>query len=71
MRIVVVQCSAQWTGAIEEQIFLDVPANVNLQKEEKAWFAAGGGTPRDFVNALIAKCGATQLSVEIWDINYM
>ncbi len=70
MRIVAIESSALWTGAIQERIYLDVPEVMDLQKEEDSWFAAGGGTPRDFANFLIAKGAQEFTTIETWNINY-
>ena len=69
MRIVAIQSIAQWTGAIEEQEYLVVPAHMDIPHEEEIWFSAGGGLPKDFVVHLIAR-GAIKLSVETWTIRY-
>jgi len=70
VRILVLQNIAQWTGAIDEQIFLEIPPDMDMRAEETAWFAAGGGTPSDFANHLKTK-GARELEgVETWIINY-
>jgi ADP-ribosyl-[dinitrogen reductase] hydrolase len=69
-RILVVQSPEQWTGAINSQAFLEIPAALDVQKEENAWFAAGGDTSgKSFVEHLLAQ-GATRLTVEVWNINY-
>jgi hypothetical protein len=69
-RIFVVQSPQQWTGAINEQSFLEIPVGLDVAKEEKDWFAAGGDTSgKTFVEHLLAQ-GATRLNVEVWNINY-
>jgi hypothetical protein len=70
-RIVVVQAPEQWTGAINDQSFLEIPANMDVAKEETAWFASGGDSSgKTFAQYLISQ-GATLLTVEVWNINYM
>ncbi|MDR3613774.1 MAG: ADP-ribosylglycohydrolase family protein [Candidatus Obscuribacterales bacterium] len=69
-RILVVQSPEQWTGAINSQSFLEIPTALDVQKEENAWFAAGGDSSgKSFVEHLLA-LGATRLTVEVWNINY-
>jgi ADP-ribosyl-[dinitrogen reductase] hydrolase len=70
-RILVVQSPEQWTGAINGQAFLEIPASLDVKKEEDDWFAAGGDTSgKTFVEHLIAQ-GAKRLDVEVWNINYL
>jgi ADP-ribosylglycohydrolase len=69
-RILVVQSPEQWTGAVNEQAFLEIPAGLDVGKEEKDWFAAGGDSSgKTFVAHLLTQ-GATELEVEVWNINY-
>lgn len=70
MRIVILQNIAQWTGSIEEQEYLNIPDIMDMDHEEKIWFAAGGGRLQDFVAHLVAR-GATKLSLETWVIGYL
>ena len=70
MRIAIIQSTAQWTGAIEKQDFLDLPPTLDLASEEAAWFASGGDSSgKSFAEHLISK-GATLLAPEVWTINY-
>lgn len=70
MRILVLQNIAQWTGAIDEQIFLEIPPDMDVGAEEQAWFANGGGTPSDFANYLKTRGAKDLEGVEVWTINY-
>jgi len=69
-RILIVQSPEQWTGAINEQAFLEIPATMDVAAQETAWFAAGGDSSgKSFAQYLLAN-GATALAVEVWNINY-
>jgi len=69
-RILVVQSPEQWTGVVDKQDFLEIPAGMDVAKEEQTWFASGGDSSgKSFAEFLIAQ-GATRLSPEIWNINY-
>ena len=70
-RIVSIESSEMWTGNIATQDFLEVPAGLDLDTEEKAWFASGGDTSgKTFAEYLIGR-GAKRLDVERWDIRYL
>lgn len=71
MRIVVIQTDAMWTGRIEEQDFLVMPESLDMDKEEKDWFASGGDTSgKTFVEYLLSR-GVVKFEPEIWTIRYM
>ncbi len=70
-RILVVQVPPHMFGPIEKQDYLQIPADMDVAKEEKAWFAGGGDSSgKSFAEYLISQ-GAVTLDVEIWSINYM
>jgi hypothetical protein len=69
-RVLIVQSPEQWTGAINEQTHLEIPATMDVAAQETAWFAQGGDSSgKTFAQYLLAN-GATQLVVEVWNINY-
>ena len=59
MRIVRVFAVAQWNGTQEGEFVL-VPDTMDLEKEQKAWFAAGAGSVKNFVDHLVGR-GARRL----------
>ena len=71
MRILVLQTIAQWTAAIEEQAYLEIPPTMDMAAEEKSWVANGGGTIRNFVCYLKTKGAKELTNVETWIINYL
>lgn len=69
-RLLVVQSPEQWTGYVSEQTFLEIPANMDVPREEQAWFASGGDSSgKSFADYLISQ-GAVKVAAEIWSINY-
>jgi hypothetical protein len=69
-RILVVQSPAMWTGIVDKQDYLQIPASMDVSKEEQAWFASGGDSSgKSFAQYLISQ-GATPVAVEVWNINY-
>lgn len=69
-RIVAIQSPEMWTGIVNDQTFLEIPAWMDLKKEEDAWFALGGdGSGMTFAGYLLSR-GAITASVQIWTINY-
>ncbi len=69
-RIVSIESSEMWTGITATQDFLELPAGLDLDTEENAWFATGGDTSgKTFAEYLIGK-GAKRLDVERWGIRY-
>lgn len=71
MRILILQTIAQWTGAIEEQVYLKIPQALDMVVEEKKWFTSGDGTLQNFVSYLKTKGAKELTSVETWTINYL
>jgi len=69
MKLVTIQSITMWTGNIDFQTLIEIPDTLDLQKEESAWFANGGGVPQDFVDHLITK-GAKPVTCETWIIQY-
>ena len=66
----VIESHAMWTGTTETQDFLELPAALDLDAEERAWFASGGDTSgKTFAEFLIDK-GAKRANVEKWSIRY-
>lgn len=70
MRILVLEDIAEWTGAIQEQAYLEIPPTMDMETEEKNWFANGGGTLQDFVSYLKTRGAKELTNVETWTINY-
>lgn len=69
-RILVVQALEQWTGNVDKQEFLEIPATMDVAQEEAAWFASGGDSSgKSFAEYLVSR-GAKALSAEVWTINY-
>ncbi len=69
-RILVVQALEQWTGNVDKQEFLEIPATMDVAQEEAAWFASGGDSSgKSFAEYLVSQ-GAKALSAEVWTINY-
>ncbi len=71
MRIVAIHNTDPRTGVeLHPPIYLDVPQALDMNTEEMNWFAAGGGTPRNFAKFLIKRGAKKVTSVEDWHINY-
>ncbi len=69
-RIVAIPMIAMWTGATESVDYLEIPRSMDLDAEEKAWFAQGGDSSGiTFVQYLVAR-GAKPVNVETWHIRY-
>lgn len=65
-----IESHAMWTGITESQDFLELPAGLDLDVEERAWFATGGDdSGKTFPEYLIDK-GAKRVNVERWNIRY-
>lgn len=69
-RVVVIESYAQWTGNTESQEFYEVPARLDLDAEEKTWFAQGGDTSGMTFGQYLQTKGAKPALVDKWVIRY-
>lgn len=70
-RILMVETMDEWTGVVqpENRHFLEIPANMDVDREEVQWFALGGDQHSRFHDYLVSR-GAKKVVVERWSIRY-
>ena len=69
MNLMRIQSIAMWTAKVEFDELLNLPKGMDVRREEKKWFDAGGGTPEEFVAHLVKK-GAKRVRAKTHVINY-